>query len=127
MPDNLLLVLAKKDGEYIAGALSFIGSDCLYGRYWGCIEEYQFLHFETCYYQGIEYCIDKGLQRFDSGAQGEHKIQRGFEPELTWSNHWIAHPEFDQAISRFLEDEEKYIRRYQKEAAQYLPFKAADP
>ena len=127
MPGNLLLVLAKKDGEYIAGALSFIGSDCLYGRYWGCIEEYQFLHFETCYYQGIEYCIDKGLQRFDSGAQGEHKIQRGFEPELTWSNHWIAHPEFDQAISRFLEDEEKYIRRYQKEAAQYLPFKAADP
>jgi predicted N-acyltransferase len=127
MPDNLLLVLAKKDGEYIAGALSFIGSDCLYGRYWGCIEEYQFLHFETCYYQGIEYCIEKGLQRFDSGAQGEHKIQRGFEPELTWSNHWIAHPEFDQAISRFLEDEEKYIRRYQKEAAQYLPFKAADP
>jgi len=123
MPDNLLLVLAKKDGGYIAGALSFIGSDTLYGRYWGCSEEYQFLHFETCYYQGIEYCIEKGLARFDSGAQGEHKIQRGFEPVLTYSNHWIAHPDFDHAIGQFLADEEKYIRRYQQEAAQYLPFK----
>jgi len=126
MPENLLLVLAKQDDEYIAGALSFIGADTLYGRYWGCTEEYQFLHFETCYYQGIDYCIDKGLQRFDSGAQGEHKIQRGFEPVLTCSNHWIAHTEFDQAISRFLEDEEQYIRRYQKEATAYLPFKADD-
>lgn len=126
MPGNLLLVLAKKAGQYIAGALSFVGSDTLYGRYWGCTEEYQFLHFETCYYQGIEYCIDKGLQRFDSGAQGEHKIQRGFEPVLTWSNHWIGNPDFDHAISRFLADEEKYIRRYQKEAFSYLPFKQED-
>ncbi|MFT5322077.1 MAG: putative N-acyltransferase [Pseudohongiellaceae bacterium] len=126
MPENLLLVLAKKDGEYIAGALSFVGADTLYGRYWGCTEEYQFLHFETCYYQGIDYCIDRGLQRFDSGAQGEHKIQRGFEPVLTCSNHWIAHTEFDQAIGRFLEDEEQYIRRYQKEASAHLPFKADD-
>ena len=123
MPENLLLVLACKDGRYIAGALSFVGSDTLYGRYWGCIEEYQFLHFETCYYQGIEYCIEKGLARFDSGAQGEHKIQRGFEPVLTWSNHWIALPEFDQAIQRFLEEEENYVRRYQKEAISYLPFR----
>ena len=123
MPESLLLVMAKKQGEYIAGALSFIGSDTLYGRYWGCTEEYQFLHFETCYYQGIDYCIEKTLQRFDSGAQGEHKIQRGFEPVLTWSNHWIAHAEFGHAISRFLEDEEKSIRRYQKEASRYLPFK----
>lgn len=127
MPDNLLLVMAKRNDEYIAGALSFIGSDTLYGRYWGCTEEYQFLHFETCYYRGIDYCIEKGLQRFDSGAQGEHKIQRGFEPVLTWSNHWIAHPDFNKAISNFLEDEEKYIRRYQKEAASYLPFKQENP
>jgi len=126
MPENLLLVLAKKAGQYIAGALSFVGSDTLYGRYWGCTEEYQFLHFETCYYQGIEYCIEKGLKRFDSGAQGEHKIQRGFEPVLTWSNHWIGNPDFDHAISRFLADEEKYIRRYQKEAFNYLPFKQED-
>lgn len=126
MPDNLLLVMAKKDGEYIAGALSFIGADTLYGRYWGCTEEYQFLHFETCYYQGIDFCIARGLARFDSGAQGEHKIQRGFEPVLTWSNHWIANPDFDHAIGRFLADEEKYVRRYQQEAAAYLPFKKAE-
>jgi len=123
MPDSLLLVLAKKDDAYIAGALSFVGEDTLYGRYWGCTQEYQFLHFETCYYQGIEYCIEKGLKRFDSGAQGEHKIQRGFEPVLTWSNHWIGNSDFDHAISCFLADEEKYIRRYQKEAFDYLPFK----
>ena len=127
MADRLLLVMARKDNEYIAGALSFIGGDTLYGRYWGCTEEYQFLHFETCYYRGIDYCIEKGLARFDSGAQGEHKIQRGFEPVLTWSNHWIANPDFDQAIHRFLEDEEKYVRRFQKEAACYLPFKKEDP
>jgi uncharacterized protein len=123
MPENLLLVMARKGDDTIAGALSFVGSDTLYGRYWGCIEEYQFLHFETCYYQGIDYCISKGLQRFDSGAQGEHKIQRGFEPVLTWSNHWIGNADFDHAISRFLADEEKYILRYQKEAENYLPFK----
>lgn len=126
MPDNLLLVMAKKQGEYIAGALSFIGADTLFGRYWGCTEEYQFLHFETCYYRGIDYCIAKGLQRFDSGAQGEHKIQRGFEPVLTWSNHWIANPDFDHAIRRFLQDEANYIRRYQKEAVNYLPFKETE-
>ena len=123
MPERVLLVMAKKDGEYIAGALSFIGADTLYGRYWGCTEEYHFLHFETCYYRGIDYCIQKGLQRFDSGAQGEHKIQRGFEPVLTWSNHWIANPDFDHAIHRFLKDEEQYVRRFQKEAAACLPFK----
>jgi len=123
LPDRLLLVMAQKDGQYIAGALSFIGSDTLYGRYWGCTEEYQFLHFETCYYQGIDYCIEKGLQRFDSGAQGEHKIQRGFEPVLTWSNHWIDHPDFDAAIRRFLDEEADYVRRYQQEAANYLPFR----
>jgi predicted N-acyltransferase len=123
MADQMLLVMAKKEGEYIAGALSFIGEDTLYGRYWGCTEEYQFLHFETCYYRGIDYCIAKGLKRFDSGAQGEHKIQRGFEPVLTWSNHWIANSDFDHAIQRFLQDEESYVRRYQKEAAAYLPFR----
>jgi predicted N-acyltransferase len=123
MPENLLLVLASKGEDTIAGALSFVGSDTLYGRYWGCIEEYQFLHFETCYYQGIDYCISKGLQRFDSGAQGEHKIQRGFEPVLTWSNHWIGNADFDHAIGQFLADEEKYILRHQEAAEKYLPFK----
>lgn len=123
MPENLLLVMALKDGEYIAGALSFKGNDTLYGRYWGCSEEYQFLHFETCYYQGIEYCIKHGLKRFDSGAQGEHKIQRGFEPILTYSNHWIQHPQFNQAIARFLEEEHDHIKDYILRASEALPFK----
>jgi len=127
LPENLLLVMAKKDDMYIAGALSFVGSDTLYGRYWGCTEAYQFLHFETCYYQGIDYCIERGIDRFDSGAQGEHKIQRGFEPVLTWSNHWIAHPDFNRAIGNFLADEEKYVRRYKEEATGALPFKQENP
>lgn len=127
MPDSLLLVMASKEGKYIAGALSFIGDDTLYGRYWGCSEEYQFLHFETCYYQGIDYCIDRGLKRFDSGAQGEHKIQRGFEPVLTYSNHWVANPDFKQAINRFLKEEEQYIRAFLARSAEYLPFKQAAP
>jgi len=127
LPENLLLVMAKKDDMYIAGALSFVGSDTLYGRYWGCTEAYQFLHFETCYYQGIDYCIERGINRFDSGAQGEHKIQRGFEPVLTWSNHWIAHPDFNRAIGNFLADEEKYVRRYKEEATGALPFKQENP
>ncbi|MDT8398786.1 MAG: GNAT family N-acetyltransferase [Pseudomonadales bacterium] len=123
MPENLLLVLARKDDDIIAGALSFKGGQTLYGRYWGCTEEYQFLHFETCYYQGIDYCIRQGLQRFDSGAQGEHKIQRGFEPVLTWSNHWIAHPAFKAAISHFLVEESRYIHDYVARASEFLPFR----
>lgn len=123
MPDKILLVLAKKDDTYIAGALSFKDSNTLYGRYWGCDEEWQFLHFETCYYQGIEYCIKHNLQKFDSGAQGEHKIQRGFEPVFTYSNHWIAHPQFSTAINQFIKEENHQLTRYQKLAEKYLPYK----
>ena len=123
MPDSLLLVMAIKDDKDIAAALSFKGADTFYGRYWGCSEEYQFLHFETCYYQGIEYCIKHDLKRFDSGAQGEHKIQRGFEPVLTYSNHWIAHPQFSQAIANFLDEEAGYIKNYIAQVRATLPFK----
>ena len=123
MPEQLLLILARKDGEHIAGALFFKGSDTLYGRYWGCTEEYQFLHFETCYYQGIDYCIRHGIARFDSGAQGEHKIQRGFKPVHTWSSHWIRHPDFAKAIARFVEDEERHINDYVAQAREFLPFR----
>lgn len=123
MPAQLLLILARKDGEHIAGALFFKGSDTLYGRYWGCTEEYQFLHFETCYYQGIDYCIRRGLARFDSGAQGEHKIQRGFKPVHTWSSHWIRHPDFARAIARFVDDEERHIDAYVAQARELLPFR----
>ena len=124
LPEHLLLVMALHEGEPIAAALSLKDDKKLYGRYWGCQQEYQFLHFETCYYQGIEYCIENGLQSFDSGAQGEHKIQRGFEPITTYSNHWIADPQFDVAIANYLEEERDYIHQYRDQASAMLPFKA---
>lgn len=123
MPQNILLVTAFQGGKAIAGALSLCDDHTLYGRYWGCLEDYQFLHFETCYYQGIEFCIANGLQRFDSGAQGEHKISRGFEPVCTWSNHWIADPRFLEAIGDFLQQEREYVEHYRRDAAELLPFK----
>jgi predicted N-acyltransferase len=126
MGENILLVFAVKIGEYIAAALSFIGQDTLYGRYWGCLEEYSGLHFETCYYQGIDYCIEQGLKRFDSGAQGEHKISRGFEPITTYSAHWIQDENFKTAINHFLVRETESIRHYKMDAASYLPFKNND-
>ena len=130
MPENIVLVLAYRDGEEntnaIAGALNFRDSTTLYGRYWGCVEEFDYLHFEACYYQGIEYCINNKLKRFDPGAQGEHKIQRGFVPISTWSNHWIKHPEFNRAIGDFLAEEKLEIKRYITKAAELLPFKTND-
>lgn len=126
LPARLLLVVARHEGQPIAAALSLRDDKKLYGRYWGCQQEYQFLHFETCYYQGIEYCIENGLQSFDSGAQGEHKIQRGFEPITTYSNHWIADPQFDVAIANYLRQERDYILQYRDQASAMLPFKAVD-
>jgi predicted N-acyltransferase len=123
MPEQLLLVLAIKDNTYVGAALSFIGSNTLYGRYWGCYEEYNNLHFETCYYQGLEYCLEHQLQRFDSGAQGEHKISRGFEPITTYSAHWIQNPQFSKLIANFLQREEVLIQQYKIDCLQYLPFK----
>ncbi|MEX0619615.1 MAG: GNAT family N-acetyltransferase [Pseudohongiellaceae bacterium] len=125
MPENLKLLLTYDGHRCIAGALFFTGGQTLYGRYWGSLEDYRFLHFETCYYQGIDYCIRHNLKRFDSGAQGEHKIQRGFRPVVTYSNHWIGHPEYARAIGDFLEREARYIDQYTQEAAKLLPFKAA--
>jgi len=122
MPDHLLLVVASHAGRPIAAALSLQDDHTLYGRYWGSREDYQFLHFETCYYQGLEYAIEQGLKRFDSGAQGEHKIQRGFEPVITYSNHWIADKAFDDAIREFLISEANYVRDYSVEASKGLPF-----
>lgn len=122
--DRLLLVMAfDADGEAIAGALNVIGSDTLYGRYWGAIRDIECLHFEACYYQGIEFCIEHGLQRFDPGAQGEHKIPRGFRPVLTYSQHWIAHPAFRQAIADFLHEEAAAVTQYQQDACNALPFR----
>jgi uncharacterized protein len=123
MGEDLLLVFALKAGAYVGAALSFIGSDTLYGRYWGCHEEYSNLHFEACYYQGLDYCMANGLQRFDSGAQGEHKITRGFEPVTTYSAHWFQDGRFADAIADFLHREKSMVSLYKEDAANYLPFK----
>lgn len=123
MPEQLVLVMAKQDGRYVAGALNFRDEKTLYGRYWGCEDEVDFLHFETCYYQGIDYCIQQSIQRFDPGVQGEHKIQRGFRPTYTYSNHWLAEPGFQTAIADFLRREKPEIEAYFKEAESLLPFR----
>jgi predicted N-acyltransferase len=123
LPEHCVMIMAYLDGEAVAGSLCFRSSDTLYGRYWGCDRELDCLHFEACYYQGIEYCIEQGLQRFDPGAQGEHKIQRGFEPVPTWSNHWISDPRFAAAIADFTRREAPHIEAYISQASAYLPFK----
>ncbi|MGR9115184.1 MAG: GNAT family N-acetyltransferase [Gammaproteobacteria bacterium] len=123
MPEQLLLVLAIKKNRHVGAALSLVGGETLYGRYWGCFEEYNSLHFEACYYQGLEYCIKHDLKRFDSGAQGEHKIARGFEPVYTYSAHWIKDPLMAQAIDHFLKREQEAVAFYKCDAATYLPFK----
>ena len=127
MRDSLLLVIAYDESadqkKMIAGALNFFSSTTLYGRYWGAIQDVECLHFEACYYQGIEFCIERGLKHFDPGAQGEHKIPRGFRPTLTYSQHWIAHAGFRDAISNFLTEESAGVRQYQQDACAALPFK----
>ena len=123
MPEQLFMITAVLDKREIAAALFFKSSDKLFGRYWGSAEDHQFLHFETCYYQGQDYCIEHGLQLFDSGAQGEHKIQRGFEPVVTYSNHWIANQGFADAIGKFLDEERVHIKNYIAQARSLLPYK----
>lgn len=117
------MVMAWQEGKRIAAALCFFDDENLYGRYWGCHREVPGLHFEACYYQGIEFAIEQGLKRFDPGAQGEHKIQRGFEPILTYSNHWLAHTAFNEAIDGFLKSEKEGIRDYQQQCSGLLPFR----
>ena len=122
MPEQILLVIALQDGIAIAGALNFFSSDTLFGRYWGCNQDAEFLHFEACYYQGIEFCIKQGLTKFDAGAQGEHKVQRGFKPINTWSNHWIQHPDFREAINNFIKNEAEQVATNIATTTQWLPF-----
>ena len=123
--ENIVLVIASKEDneDLVGGSFFFKDKDNLYGRYWGCSEEYDCLHFECCYYQGIEYAIRNNLKRFDPGVQGEHKIKRGFKPSFTYSAHWISDNEFANAIKRFVKDEEKHIENYVKVTSKYLPFK----
>ncbi|MCR9105329.1 MAG: GNAT family N-acetyltransferase [Gammaproteobacteria bacterium] len=123
MGDQVVMFLAFKENAAVAGALCFRSSDTLYGRYWGCEQEFDCLHFEACYYQGIDYCIAHRLQRFDPGAQGEHKIQRGFTPITTCSNHWIADPQLSAAVGDFTRREAQHNAQYKSAAADFLPFK----
>lgn len=123
MANNLMLVVASHNSIPMASALYFRDSKHLYGRYWGCLQEVKDLHFECCYYQGIEYCIEQGLKEFNPGTQGEHKIQRGFEPIFCYSNHWLAEPAFHNAVQHFLQEEEPHIHLYKQEAEKLLPFK----
>jgi len=99
------------------------GKDTLYGRHWGCSAEFHSLHFEACYYQGLDYCIKHGLKYFEPGAQGEHKISRGFLPTPTWSAHWIAHPEFNAVIKQFIEREHDGMQHYINNLTEHSPFK----
>ncbi len=119
----LVLVLARHQGHYVAGAICFRGPDTLYGRHWGCDAEYPSLHFEACYYQGIDYCIREGLQHFEPGAQGEHKIARGFLPTETYSAHWIADPGFRAAIADFLTRERRAVTDHIAQLSSHSPYK----
>ncbi len=107
--NHVLLILCKRAGRYIAGALNFIGSDALYGRNWGCIEDHRFLHFEACYYQAIDFAIAHGLARVEAGAQGPHKVARGYLPEATYSAHWIQDARFRQAVANYLDAERRQV------------------
>ncbi len=123
MPQAVVVKLAEYQGHPIATAIFFRGEQVLYGRYWGAAANYHSLHFETCYYQGIEYCIEQGLQQFEPGTQGEHKVPRGFEPTATWSAHWIADPRFRKAIDHYLGEERTAIDQYILQVEQHLPFR----
>lgn len=127
MRDDILLVLAERDGRPVAGALNFIGRDTLFGRYWGAIEDHPFLHFECCYYQAIDFAIDHRLSRVEAGAQGEHKIARGYLPVPTHSLHWIGDAGFRQAVSRFLDAERRAVTDEIEVLTDYGPFRVGPP
>ena len=124
MPENILLVIAERNGHPIAASLVIHDADTLYGRYWGELEHVPCLHFEAAYYQPLEFCIEQGITTFEGGAQGEHKMARGFLPTRTYSAHWLAHPSFADAIERFLEREAGGIDEYMSELNERTPFKA---
>lgn len=123
MPERVLLVLAKRAGRYVAGAINFIGDDALYGRNWGSIEEHPFLHFEVCYYQAIDFALSRKLSRVEAGAQGEHKLARGYAPNTTYSAHSIADKRLARAIQDYLISEREYVKRAGAEYSEHLPFR----
>jgi len=125
MAERLLLIVAERDGEPVAGALNFIGGEALYGRYWGCTEDVLFLHFELCYHQAVEFAIERRLKRVEAGAQGQHKIARGYEPVPTWSAHWISNESFREAIARYLEGEREETGLEIEALKDFTPFRKA--
>jgi predicted N-acyltransferase len=123
MRDKILLVMAKRNGRYIAGAINFIGSDTLFGRHWGCTEQHPFLHFEVCYYQAMQFAIERKLGRVEAGAGGEHKVTRGYMPTTTYSAHYIADPRLRRAIDDFLSHERAHVQAEIEEYAEAAPFR----
>ena len=126
MPDDILLVMAKREGRYVAGAINFIGADALYGRHWGCVEDHPFLHFEVCYHQAIDFALEKGLSRVEAGAQGEHKLARGYEPVTTHSAHFIIHPGLRRAVADYLEHERREVAQAGEYLGEHTPFRKGE-
>ena len=124
--DDIALVMAHRNGRYIAGALNFIGRDSLYGRYWGCAEHHPCLHFEACYYRAIDFAIAHGLSRVEAGAQGEHKLARGYLPAECHSLHWVRDAGFAEAIERYLEAERRAVDEDIEILTSYGPFRKAN-
>ena len=125
MAGRILLVMADRAGRPIAGAINFLGADTLYGRNWGAIEEHPFLHFEVCYYQAMDFALARGLTRIEAGAQGEHKLLRGYRPSLTWSAHAIVHPGLRRAVAEYLRREQFHIASEKIELDNMSPFRRA--
>ena len=123
MRDRIVLMMAKRAGRWIAGAINFIGSDALYGRHWGATEHHPFLHFELCYYQAIDFAIAHKLARVEAGAQGEHKVARGYLPKTTYSAHYIAHPGLRRAVADYLVHERAHVEAFGEELAAAAPFR----
>jgi predicted N-acyltransferase len=121
--DTVHFCLAFRGNEVVAGALLFADNETLFGRYWGSLEEIDGLHFEVCYYQGIEFAIAQGLTRFDPGTQGEHKIPRGFAPIATWSVHWLAEREIHELVRQHVQQERQHVLQYMEDAATLLPYR----
>ena len=125
MPENVLLIVAEREGKRVASALNLFSEHTLYGRYWGGLEFHSGLHFETCYYQALEFCIARGIQVFEGGAQGEHKLARGFMPVKCHSAHWLKQPQFAKAVEDFLRRESSGMEQYVNELGESSPFKSA--
>ena len=126
MARDVVLIMAKREGRWIAGAINFIGSDTLFGRHWGAVEHHPFLHFEVCYYQAIDFAIARGLKTVEAGAQGEHKIARGYLPQTTYSAHYIADPGFRRAVADYLKHERAHVAEAVRELTEAGPFRKGD-